>query len=86
MLSDGPGAFSWDIHPPELASGPLCAEREMSDVILSVGMILPPIIIALAFYRRAVAAEKRADAERIWATRIDPMNPHFRQPLIVRKD
>jgi hypothetical protein len=47
---------------------------------------VPATILALAVYFHARAAMMRAEAEKIWASRIDPMNPHFRQPLIGRKE
>ena len=58
----------------------------MTDILIALIAMVPPTIVALGFYRRSVAAEKRAEAEKIWAARIDPMNPHFRQPLIGRRD
>ncbi len=58
----------------------------MMEWFVAVVATVPPTIMALGFYRRSKAAEVRAEAERIWASRIDPMNPHFRQPLIGRKE
>jgi hypothetical protein len=58
----------------------------MIELMLSLLAIIPATILALAAYRRAKASETRAEAEKIWASRIDPMNPHFRQPLIGRKE
>lgn len=58
----------------------------MIELLISLITLVPATIISLAFYRRARASEVRAEAEKIWAGRIDPMNPHFRQPLIGRKE
>jgi hypothetical protein len=58
----------------------------MIELLTSLVALVPATIISLALYRRARAAEVRAEAEKIWAARIDPMNPHFRQPLIGRKE
>jgi hypothetical protein len=60
-------------------------ELLMTELMLALLAIVPSTIVALAFYRRAKAAEVRAEAERIWAGRVDPKNQHFRQPLIGRK-
>lgn len=58
----------------------------MIELLISLVTLVPATIISLAIYRRARASEVRAEAEKIWAGRIDPMNPHFRQPLIGRKE
>jgi hypothetical protein len=58
----------------------------MFELMLALLAIVPSTIIALAVYKTAQAAVLRAEAEKKWADRIDPMNPHFRQPLIGRKE
>jgi hypothetical protein len=56
----------------------------MIELLPAVLAVIPSTIGAFALLIRARAAHKRAEAELLWASRCDPSNRNFRQPLIAR--
>lgn len=46
----------------------------MFEAAISIAIVLAAIFVGLARLRRAEAQVRRADAERIWAARRDPMS------------
>jgi hypothetical protein len=65
---------------------PFAGAGAMAEWVQFLATGVPLTVLAWAAVRRAKAAILSAEAEKIWAQRIDPMNPHFRQPLIGRKE